>query len=141
MENKRLRTPNYTADEMSLLLNLVAKFKEIVENKKTDHVTWMEKKFTWKKIENLLNASSTNNTYRSADSLKKHYENKKSSVKKEVATEKILMLKTGGGSYVPKPDPLKDLTLQVMNPVMYMVYRTHMTVTLGYLIMKMESFQ
>lgn len=44
MENKKIRIPNYTADEKSLFLILVAKIKNIVENMKADHVNCKKNK-------------------------------------------------------------------------------------------------
>lgn len=112
---KRSRGTNYYPDEMALLLSLVTEFKDIIENKKTDHVVWQEKNEVWKKIEAMFNARSPCGIFRSVESLRKHYENKKASVKKDLADEKIAILKTGGGSYTRKQDPLRDITLSIVN--------------------------
>lgn len=42
-EKKRVRSANYTAEECLKLLELVRLFKDVVENKKTDAVSWMDK--------------------------------------------------------------------------------------------------
>jgi hypothetical protein len=39
-EKKRARAPNFSPDEKVALLNLIKKYSHIIENKKTDAVTW-----------------------------------------------------------------------------------------------------
>jgi hypothetical protein len=42
-EKKRARAPNFSPDEKVALLNLIKKYSHIIENKKTDAVTWQDK--------------------------------------------------------------------------------------------------
>lgn len=58
MTEKRNRNPNYTKEEQILLLNVLQKYKNTIENKKTDHVTWKEKDKAWDDICNKFNATS-----------------------------------------------------------------------------------
>jgi hypothetical protein len=48
-EKKRVRAPNFPPDEKVALLNLIKKYSHIIENKKTDAVTWQESK-AWGEI-------------------------------------------------------------------------------------------
>jgi hypothetical protein len=42
-EKKRARAPNFSPDEKVALLLLIKKYSHIIENKKTDAVTWQDK--------------------------------------------------------------------------------------------------
>jgi hypothetical protein len=42
-EKKRERAPNFSPDKKVALLNLIKKYSHIIENKKTDAVTWQDK--------------------------------------------------------------------------------------------------
>lgn len=53
---KRERSANFNTAEIQLLVSLVGKFKQIIENKKTDAVTNKDKEAAWKKIENSFNS-------------------------------------------------------------------------------------
>jgi len=48
--DKRKRNVNFSAAEEELLVELVKKYQNIVENKKTDLVMWKEKEECWRKI-------------------------------------------------------------------------------------------
>lgn len=56
---KRKRSPNYSPDEKLLLINICNKYKHIIENKKTDTVSWKHKEDAWLKISLDFNANST----------------------------------------------------------------------------------
>lgn len=53
---KRRRTGNYSSGERDLLVELVGKYGLIIENKKTDAVTWKEKQEAWQQVANEYNA-------------------------------------------------------------------------------------
>lgn len=108
------RAPNFTVREKTLLLNIIHDFKHIVENKQTNSTTWREKDMAWSKIAATFN-SQNEETYRTKENLKKYYDNIKKTVRKEVAEEKHESNKTGGGTFIVKNDPVKDLTLDLMN--------------------------
>jgi hypothetical protein len=42
-KKKRARAPNFSPDEKVALLNLIKQYSHIIENKKTDAVTWQDK--------------------------------------------------------------------------------------------------
>jgi hypothetical protein len=42
-EKKRARAPNFSPGEKVALLNLIKTYSHIIENKKTDAVTWQDK--------------------------------------------------------------------------------------------------
>jgi Myb/SANT-like DNA-binding domain len=57
---KRQRTANLTRGDRDILVDLVGKYGDILECKKTDTVTWRQKEDAWKKVEFDYNAVSTN---------------------------------------------------------------------------------
>lgn len=124
---KNQRCPNFTAAERILLIKLANKKSGILENKKTDAVTWRDKENCWKLIEKEFNSSTTgpvsklyylfivknklticNKLYvsyfqpRTSKQLKYKY----FAVKRHSSHIKHLR-GTGGGAYVPPPLPPK----------------------------------
>ncbi|KAF5302058.1 hypothetical protein FQR65_LT19133 [Abscondita terminalis] len=97
-------------------MNIISNFKSVVENKKTDTVTWTDKEIAWSSITKQFNAISPGNTFRSKEPLKKLYENKKKEARRSAANEKREVLKTGGGpaTQVIK-DPAMDILLDITN--------------------------
>lgn len=57
-KKKRARAPNFTREEVRLLLKLALNEKHILENEKTDSETWKLKEKTWQNIANSFNAAS-----------------------------------------------------------------------------------
>ncbi|KYM96690.1 UPF0439 protein C9orf30 like protein [Cyphomyrmex costatus] len=101
---KEGRSVNFTAKEMLILIEIVKKYKHIVECKKTDGTTWREKDECWSKITDELNSRCAE-TYRKKKSVKTKYEDIKKNLKKKLSKNKAAMFKTGGGT--PK---IQDLT-------------------------------
>ncbi|KAI4468172.1 apontic [Holotrichia oblita] len=115
MEQKnKTRGPNYSSDEKCILINIIAKYKNIIENKKTDATTWKEKENTWKKITSEFNSQCCGN-YRSTESLKKYYENQKKMLRKNVVENKKKMQQTGGGTCTPGQDKNEDILLSLIS--------------------------
>ncbi|KAI4455428.1 apontic [Holotrichia oblita] len=115
MEQKnKTRGPNYSSDEKCILINIIAKYKNIIENKKTDATTWKEKENTWKKITSEFNSQCCGN-YRSTESLKKYYENQKKMLRKNVVENKKKMQQTGGGTCTPRQDKNEDILLSLIS--------------------------
>uniref|UniRef100_A0A6P7GRA9 Regulatory protein zeste n=1 Tax=Diabrotica virgifera virgifera TaxID=50390 RepID=A0A6P7GRA9_DIAVI len=114
---KRSRGPNYSEREKQVLISIVYKYKDVIENKKTDGVTILQKEKTWKKIETEFNARSPGLINRSADSLKKYYDNRKKELRKEKAQEKIEVYRTGGGPCAkpPKMESSDEVLLSMVN--------------------------
>lgn len=113
---KKPRSANFSNEEKILLLNIIASYKSTVENKKTNNVSVQEKADAWNMIAGEFNSVSPNNIHRTAESLKKFFENKKKEVRKVVAYEKKEINLTGGGT-TPKftKDPSHELVLSLMN--------------------------
>lgn len=115
---RKKRSANFTHNETMLLMSLISDFKNIIENKKTDGVSVQEKNHTWKKITAAFNSVCPESRYRTMESLKKLYDNKKRDTRKEKAEERKEILLTGGG--VPKKtikDPTQDLILSIVDPL------------------------
>ncbi|CAG9765756.1 unnamed protein product [Ceutorhynchus assimilis] len=92
------RSVNFTPMEETLLAYFVKKHKGILENKKTDAVTNADKNKCWVMLEKEFNAES-GASYRSAQILKKKYENMKKQTKKKISEEKCYRFGTGGGPF------------------------------------------
>ncbi|CAG9763448.1 unnamed protein product [Ceutorhynchus assimilis] len=105
--SSKKRAPNYANNEKEYLLNLIEKYKNIIENKKTDGVSVKEKKETWEKICQEFNSASPSLHYRPMESLKKTYEKMKEEIRKKTAELKKELYKTGGGPG-PCPEPNKN---------------------------------
>lgn len=93
-KQKRQRSANFTAAEKDLLLDLVVKYKHIVENKATNAVTVIEKSNGWQKVASEFNAVS-NVQFRSPTILRNCWDNLKKNSRKNSAARKAEILKTG----------------------------------------------
>ncbi|KAB0790443.1 hypothetical protein PPYR_15165 [Photinus pyralis] len=112
----RERSANFTADEKILLLNLISKLKSVIECKKTDQITSKEKDLAWDNIQNEFQMCSK--VYRTKESIKKFYENKKRDTRKAAAADRAEKFKTGGGQIedtLKFSDPTLELTMAIMN--------------------------
>lgn len=108
MSTKRERSVNFSREEVDLLTSLVAQHKNILENKKSDSVTWQEKEQCWKTLEALFNSTSGLN-FRSARTLKAKYEGLKRATRKKSALIHAETYRTGGGpSAVPPLNPIEE---------------------------------
>ncbi|XP_047018958.1 uncharacterized protein LOC124644830 isoform X1 [Helicoverpa zea] len=115
MTSKRERSVNFSREEVELLTSLVAQHKSILENKKSDAVTWNEKEQCWKTLEALFNSKSGTN-YRSAKTLKAKYEGIKRNTRKKSALIRAETYRTGGGPSAAPPltpveEKVKDMIL------------------------------
>lgn len=96
MENNNKRCPNFTDDDVKILVSLVKKYSDVIECKKSDTVTWQEKLKTWDAItKELFNITGVN---RNAKSLREKYKNLKKVTRKKFADQKNETHKTGGGT-------------------------------------------
>lgn len=113
---KRIRTSNFSQQEKTLVINLVAKYKHIIENKKTDAVSNDDKKQTWEKITREFNSVAPANIRRTTSMLKRFYDNKKKELRKKVADQKLQLRKTGGGPPLDdNKEPFEDLLISITN--------------------------
>lgn len=113
---KRFRSTNFSEQEKSSLINIIAKYKDVIENKKTDGVTNHEKNQTWDRITQEFNASTFSNVRRSKEVLKRFYENKKKEIRKKAADQKLQHKRTGGGPpNTVNKESYEDLLLSITN--------------------------
>ncbi|KAG5872847.1 hypothetical protein JTB14_017528 [Gonioctena quinquepunctata] len=94
----KIRVPNFTNAERIHLVQLIArKYAVILEDKKTDRTSTLQKDKAWQAIEQDFNSLSGSNTFRKAACLKKCYENRKKKLRKMLAEERRETMLTGGG--------------------------------------------
>jgi Myb/SANT-like DNA-binding domain len=60
MAERRIRCANTTAVEREMVLQLVQKYKDVIENKRTDAVTSAHKEKVWQRITTEFNAVGIN---------------------------------------------------------------------------------
>lgn len=112
---KRKRSGNFTTEEKNLLIELVEKYKGILENKKTNAVTQREKDSMWEKVSNIFNSQNLN-VPRSAESLKKLWHNQKQEARKAAAQNRQERFKTGGGpATLEATSDLVDKTISIIS--------------------------
>lgn len=111
----RRRSPNFTKDEVHLLLYIAVGEKFVIENKKTDATTWKEKDEAWERICTAFNSQSPQNVWRNKDSLRKLYDNKKKELRKEAANSSYEVYKTGGGPTYKEVSTDDELLLTLVN--------------------------
>lgn len=80
MEAKR--SANFSESEISLLINLVEKYKDILECKRSNSVTWRQKEDTWQTLSKEFNSTLSLKEPRSFKVLKSKWENIKKNTKK-----------------------------------------------------------
>ncbi|CAG4944296.1 unnamed protein product [Colias eurytheme] len=115
MSLKRERGSNFTREETDTLIQLVLKYKNVLENKKSDAVTWAEKEQCWQKIETNFNSISSVR-FRSAKALKIKYDGIKRDTRKKSAAIRAETYRTGGGPstapiLTPSEEKVKDMIL------------------------------
>ncbi|KAL1492332.1 hypothetical protein ABEB36_010593 [Hypothenemus hampei] len=93
--NNKKRGNNFTREEELVFLDEVFKYKNVIENKKTNNVSTSDKNEAWNKI--LIGFNSNNLHPRTLDQIKSKYDNLKTKARKWVADKKIDLKGTGGG--------------------------------------------
>lgn len=79
---KRIRSVNFTRKECELIVDLVIKYKHIVENRRSDAATWKAKEAAWEKIKEEYN-KILGNEIRTTQSIRSKYESLKKNARKE----------------------------------------------------------
>ncbi|XP_069671125.1 myb/SANT-like DNA-binding domain-containing protein 3 [Periplaneta americana] len=97
---KRGRAPNFSSYETSVLLDLIDKYKAILENKQTDGVTLKQKDYCWRKI-SVEFSCVPGVSERTHTNLKTAYENLKRRARRAVANEKVELYKAEGDPLGP----------------------------------------
>lgn len=92
--SKKTRGPNFSSNEKEILIHLVTKYKDVVENKKTDACTTAIKNEGWKKLTEEFNSTSSF-CVRNIEQLKICWDNIKRTTRKDKATTKKQILLTG----------------------------------------------
>ncbi|RVE45124.1 hypothetical protein evm_010233 [Chilo suppressalis] len=115
MTTKRERGINFKRDESDTLIQLVNENKHVLENKKSDAVTWAEKEQCWQRIETKFNSLSSVR-FRSAKALKIKYDGLKRDTRKKSAAIRAETYRTGGGPstapiLTPSEEKVKDMIL------------------------------
>ncbi|KAI4455254.1 apontic [Holotrichia oblita] len=93
---KRKRSKNFTELEVKLLVDVILRHISKIENKKTDAMTWKDKKETWDKVAEEFQALAGGD--RTSSVLRNKYEGIKQPLKAKLARNKVEIFKTGGGS-------------------------------------------
>ncbi|XP_047120297.1 myb/SANT-like DNA-binding domain-containing protein 3 [Schistocerca piceifrons] len=124
MENKK-RTPNFSKFKVDILLELVASNSSILDCKKTDGCTVMEKLDAWENIATQFNATP-GVTKRRPERLKTCYENLKRMLRKDLAEEKIQVYKKEGGKAIPVPkkSPHESKLLEIVGSSLKLLENT-----------------
>lgn len=73
-KQSRKRAVNFTQAEKIILIDIISKYKHIIENKKSDNITLKDKEKGWKLIENTFNSISSTE-FRSSEVLKSCWDN------------------------------------------------------------------
>ncbi|XP_068082569.1 myb/SANT-like DNA-binding domain-containing protein 3 [Anabrus simplex] len=100
----------FTADEKVYIKELAFRYRDIIENKKSDVVSVSMKKKKWQEITDEFNMNSQH-TKRTAEQVRKCWENMKTKRKQELAQEKRQRMSTGGGPFPgssSNDDPIMD---------------------------------
>ncbi|KAK9670822.1 Myb/SANT-like DNA-binding domain, partial [Popillia japonica] len=98
---KRDRSANFSNEETRILVDLILKYKHIIENKKTDAITWKQKDAGWTRLTTEFNCQLSKN--RTTKMLKIKYEGLKRALKKKKQTNARELFKTAGGSPILIP--------------------------------------
>ncbi|XP_011566387.3 chromatin assembly factor 1 subunit rlf2 [Plutella xylostella] len=80
-EERRTRGPNFSLSDKKKLLNLIAKYKDVVEDKNTDGETNVKKNKVWSKLTDEFNSKSSCSV-RNTRQLKKLWEKMKTNTRK-----------------------------------------------------------
>lgn len=91
MEKKKV---NYTLEEKGLLMELARKYKDVIENKKTDRVSVHRKKLTWRQVAQEFNCQHGVRPS-TQDQLKKCWKNLKEKYRKGTSCDTRERFKTG----------------------------------------------
>lgn len=94
--SKNSKSPNFTALEKTVLLELIDSRKDVIENKQNDGKMVLKKNSEWEKITTEFNASHGVHQ-RTCIQLKSLWKNMKSRTKTAVARDRREKAKTGGG--------------------------------------------
>lgn len=81
-----------------MLVGLITKYKDVIEDKKVDSSSWSLKKKAWEEVANALNACHGIRCHRPPSNIKEKYNGLKKAVKKKLGAIRQGMYGTGGGA-------------------------------------------
>lgn len=115
LKKKKERSANFSPVEIDTLVQIVQKYSNVLECKKTDAHTWKEKEECWEKLASDFNSINMI-CPRTAKCLKTKYECLKKEVRKKRALQQQEIYRTGGGEgkpivFTPTEDKLLSLML------------------------------
>lgn len=87
-KKSRLRGPNFSSSDSSLLCDIILKHKHIIENKKTDGANLLQKQKAWLDVTEEFNCVTTGH-HRTVESLQQNYRNLKKKAKKCTSDAKM----------------------------------------------------
>ncbi|XP_066596518.1 uncharacterized protein [Prorops nasuta] len=105
------RSPSYSELEKTVFLDLISKYKHVLECKASNAITLKEKSFAWNTLSQEYNSNFLITKKRDVNQLKKYWSNLKQQTKKTLTAERQSRYLTGGGPELP----LKDIDSNVLN--------------------------
>lgn len=109
---KRDRTTNFTCHETRTLVQLILKYGNTLENKRTDAVCWKDKEEAWKNLADEFNAE-IGFCSRTIKILKTKYEAIKRNLRKKIASNNFEKYKKTGGGFA-QPIHFSDYEMILM---------------------------
>ena len=107
--NKRVRKPNFSSTECTLILELAEENLEIIREKFSSTITNKRKQAVWESICGKVNALGV--AKRSATDVKEKWRAMRNEARKEMSREKNSLGKTGGGK---PPEPPKAISKRII---------------------------
>ncbi|XP_063912695.1 uncharacterized protein LOC135129477 [Zophobas morio] len=108
------RSANFSKEDESLLIDIIAENKDVIENKQSGAQHWKDKEKAWEKVTDLFNANSTSGA-RSTKTLRDKYNNLKKKTKEKNSKIILSFRKTGGGDSEEKElNPVEAKVKQLM---------------------------
>lgn len=113
-DRRRIRGANYTWEEKQLLMQLVKRYENIIEDKKLNSAVAKQKQDAWRAITRLFNQKIPN-VNRTLESLRKFYKNIKTEKRRARQTNGVVLVKsvteknTSCNDVIVKEEPLDEL--------------------------------
>ncbi|XP_067133379.1 myb/SANT-like DNA-binding domain-containing protein 3 [Centruroides vittatus] len=111
---KRSRQPDFSHRETEYLMELVEKYKHIIESKETNAVSLKKKTETWQNLTEEFN-KFPEVSKRDTKNLKVLWKNLKQKARKDVASNKRARMSTGGGVCADIECPMPPITQQIFS--------------------------
>lgn len=117
MESGKKKSKNLKEKDKEIIINIILKYKNVIEDKKTDNISLKNKTETWRKITDKFNCESS--SLRTTQQIKNVYKNAKCDLKKEISNHKMETYKTGGGtcSSFNENNPLLSVVSEQTTPI------------------------